>query len=145
MIRSVVPTVGDYMSVTTETVAPDTAIDEALAMMRRTGHRHLPVRRLGEVLGIVSERDLLAAKGERQAGERCLVIDAMTPFPCEVAPDTPVAEAAATMAKGKFGAVLVMRNARLVGLFTTTDALRALADLAGVVATLAPEEERRPS
>ncbi len=42
-----------------------------------------------------------------------------------VAADTPVAEVAATMSKGRFGSVLVMDGSWLVGIFTERDVLRA--------------------
>jgi CBS domain-containing protein len=44
-----------------------------------------------------------------------------------VAPDSPVAEAAAAMAKGHFGSAVVMQGQILVGIFTERDVLRAAA------------------
>jgi acetoin utilization protein AcuB len=44
-----------------------------------------------------------------------------------VAPDSPVAEAAAAMVKGRFGSAVVMQAQVLVGIFTERDILRATA------------------
>ncbi|MGH2394540.1 MAG: CBS domain-containing protein, partial [Candidatus Limnocylindria bacterium] len=44
-----------------------------------------------------------------------------------VAPDSPVAQAAAAMVKGRFGSAVVMQGQILVGIFTERDVLRAAA------------------
>lgn len=44
-----------------------------------------------------------------------------------VAPDTPVAEAAAAMVKRRFGSAVVMQDRILVGIFSERDVLRAAA------------------
>src|SRR4051812_15820680 len=114
-----VATVAQYMTPNPETIAPDALASEARRMMRALSVRHLPVRRLGEIIGIVSERDLdaLDARLDEADRARALVDDAMTPFPYEVSPETPLEHAAAMMQKGKYGAALVMQHGRLVGLF----------------------------
>jgi CBS domain-containing protein len=57
------------------------------------------------------------------------VEDAMTDAVYGVAPETPLEEVAATMAAHKYGAALVLgERGRVVGVFTTVDALHALAD-----------------
>lgn len=53
--------------------------------------------------------------------------DVMTPDPVATAPDASIAEAAATMVRGRFGSVLVMASGNLVGIFTERDVLRAAA------------------
>jgi CBS domain-containing protein len=44
-----------------------------------------------------------------------------------VAPESPVAEAARAMVKGRFGSAVVMQGPMLVGIFTERDVLRAAA------------------
>jgi CBS domain-containing protein len=44
-----------------------------------------------------------------------------------VSPDSPVAEAAAAMVKGRFGSAVVMEGQTLVGIFSERDVLRAAA------------------
>jgi acetoin utilization protein AcuB len=50
--------------------------------------------------------------------------------PYTVAPDAPLEEVATRMADRKLGSALVVDRGSVVGLFTTVDALRALAVLA---------------
>ncbi len=49
----------DIMSKPLITVRPDTPLSEALAIMRRNGIRRLPVVEKGELVGIVTEKDII--------------------------------------------------------------------------------------
>jgi CBS domain-containing protein len=49
-----------YMTPDPVTVTPDTEMSEAADLMLRLGVRHLPVEEAGEVVGMVSARDLMA-------------------------------------------------------------------------------------
>jgi CBS domain-containing protein len=53
--------------------------------------------------------------------------DIMTREVFATSPDTPVAEVAKSMVKGRFGSALVTQSSMLVGIFTERDALRAAA------------------
>lgn len=56
--------VGDWMTPAPDTFAPSVDVDEAAAWILETGYRHMPVMDNGELLGIVSIRDLLWAMVE---------------------------------------------------------------------------------
>jgi acetoin utilization protein AcuB len=123
------PPVGDYMSRTPHSIGSDQPLSLARDMMRKHRIRHLPVLRGGELVGIVTERDVAwLALLHEEGRERTLVEDAMTPFPYVTAPETPLREVALTMSAGKFGATIVAERNKVVGVFTTTDAMRALAE-----------------
>jgi acetoin utilization protein AcuB len=49
--------------------------------------------------------------------------------PYQVAPETPINEVANTMAKERLGSAVVVKNGRVVGIFTTVDACRCLAEV----------------
>jgi CBS domain-containing protein len=51
--------VGDWMTADPETIEPDDTTDHAATLMMHGGFRHLPVVERGEVVGIVSIRDLM--------------------------------------------------------------------------------------
>jgi CBS domain-containing protein len=51
--------VGDYMTRNPETIEPDETTQHAAVLMIHGGFRHLPVVERGEVVGIVSIRDLM--------------------------------------------------------------------------------------
>jgi len=59
----------DWMAEAPDTFSPDTDVEEAARWLLEVGYRHMPVMSGGELLGIVSIRDILwAVLGER-AGE----------------------------------------------------------------------------
>jgi CBS domain-containing protein len=125
-------TVSEFMTASPLTIEWDRRLSEAIQVMREHGIRHLPVTRRGELCGIVSERDLhfIRTIAKVDCDVAC-VDDALTPDPFVVRPDAPIDEVAEAMAAHKFGAAIVWEEGRgVVGLFTTIDALWALAELA---------------
>ena len=116
-----------WMTPCPQTIARDATIAEARAGMRQLDVRHLPVVDSGGLVGIVSERDLSFA--ERFADPRTTAVgDVMTKDPYVTFPYTPLSDVAHAMASLKYGAAIVIDRGSVVGVFTTTDALRALAE-----------------
>ena len=102
------------------------SVAKAHALFTQHGIRHLPVIDDDMLVGLISERDVQVA--ELFAGTRELSIESvMAPDPWVTAPFTPLAEVAAEMTKRREDAVVVVDAGRVVGLFTSVDALRAIA------------------
>ncbi|AKV01037.1 CBS domain protein [Labilithrix luteola] len=121
-------TMNDVMTAQPVTVGRDQPLAVAHAMMREHGCRHLPVLEHGDLVGVVSQRDLYFL--ETIAGvdmDTDRVDDAMSSDAYAVTPDAPVQEVAAEMAAHKYGCAVVMERGRVAGIFTATDALRVLA------------------
>lgn len=53
--------VADWMAEAPDTFSPDVDVDEAAAWLLEVGYRHMPVMDDGELLGIVSIRDIMWA------------------------------------------------------------------------------------
>ncbi len=116
-----------YMTPMPVVVRSDRTLAEAHQLMREHGVRHLPVVDDGRLVGIVSQRDLYlleTLRGVDVASET--VAEAMTPDPYTTSPDAPLDEVAREMAEHKYGSAVVVDAGRVVGVFTTVDALRAL-------------------
>jgi len=94
--------------------------------MHEHGVRHLPIVRGARLAGVLSDRDLR----KDHASTTC-VQDVMTLNPASISPDASVDEAAVIMEKHKFSALPVVEKARVVGILTTTDVLRAFVALSG--------------
>jgi acetoin utilization protein AcuB len=100
--------------------------------MRERGIRHLPVLDAGRLVGVVSQRDLYLAESlEGVDPTTDTVREAMCGEPYAVPPGAPLEEVAATMAERRLGSAIVVDRGAVIGVFTTVDALRALASLAG--------------
>jgi acetoin utilization protein AcuB len=121
------PTVAEYMTRGPYAIEPRASLSKAVRTMRINGVRHLPVVDEGELVGIVSERDVDLTRAVAQADPADLTVEeAMTPNPYVVPPEAPLNDVARAMAKRKIGSAVVVQHERLVGVFTTTDALHAL-------------------
>jgi CBS domain-containing protein len=115
------------------TVAGDTSVDDALQIMDDHDIRHLPVLEGDKLVGIVSDRDLLAAVGwipaagpaevaERQRqGRPSLVRELMhTALETSGPQDTVVTAAVEFIVRG-IGCLPVLEEGRLVGIVTEMD------------------------
>lgn len=60
---------GDIMTRTVKTVTPETTINAAMELMDRGYFRHLPVLDNGSLVGIISVRDVVRARIEREVEE----------------------------------------------------------------------------
>jgi acetoin utilization protein AcuB len=126
------PTVGDYMSKSPHSIGLEQTLEHAHHLMREHHIRHLPVLSGGRLAGILSDRDLAFIEALRDVDPRKVKVEeAMTSLPYAVTPDTPLARVARDMAEHRYGSAVVMEGSHVVGVFTTTDALRALADALG--------------
>jgi acetoin utilization protein AcuB len=119
-----------YMTTVIVVVSPDQPLSEAIRLMRLHEVRHLPVVLRGELRGVLSQRDVYRLQSLDQFDPASvLVSEAMTSDPYTVEPEEPVDRVAREMVKRRIGTALVSHGPRLMGLFTATDALLALAAL----------------
>jgi acetoin utilization protein AcuB len=126
------PQVVAFMTPFPYSIDVDAPLTEAHALMRKHRFRHLPVTSGQAIVGILTDRDIKLVLGPDFANpdERELrVRDAYVERPCMVPASTPVAIVARTMAENRIGSAIVTKNDKLVGIFTVTDACRALAEL----------------
>lgn len=124
------PTLRQYMTLAPKTVSFDQTLEQASDYMRKLHVRHLPVMRGGKPVGVISDRDIFLVLTFRdQEALSSKVGEAYTPDPYLASPDASLADVATQMMSHKYGSVLVMENDKLIGIFTSLDALRALADV----------------
>jgi len=119
----------NYMTEYPTIASPRMTVTEASEYMQKCGFRHLPIVDKGEVLGIVSDRNLKQA--ELLADAMTLVVaDVMTPKPYCVRVGTPLAQVARHMARERIGSAIILNSfQKVVGIFTTTDAMQVLANI----------------
>ena len=131
--------VGAIMTNQPVTVGRQESLTTAHRLMRSHDIRHLPVLEHGDLVGIVSQRDLLFLETIRGIDvDKDLVEDAMTTDTYAVSPDTPVATVAREMARKRYGCAVIMERGRVAGIFTATDALRIVAAVVPTAAAPAP-------
>jgi CBS domain-containing protein len=130
MSRRHLPQILAYMTPFPFSIEVDAPLAEAHAFMRERHIRHLPVTDRGELAGILTDRDIKLALGPDLGSppERELAVrDVYQPDSFVVDAGAALEEVATTMAERHVGSALVTRGGKLVGIFTATDACRALA------------------
>ena len=123
------PSVAGHMTLLPITVAPSVSVAEANRRMHQAGVRHLPVLERGRLVGVLSARDIaLIQTLPGVVAEDVPVADAMSTDVAEVTPETSLARAVEIMSERKIGSIIATEKGRVLGILTTIDALRALAE-----------------
>lgn len=119
-----------YMSEAPRTIDVNDSVAHAHAMMRDGRFRHLPVTEGGKLVGVVSDGDLLFCETVISGdAAKIAVRDAMRPHPYTVAPEVPLDEVVDEMSRRKIGSTIAIKDGEIVGIFTSIDAQKALADV----------------
>jgi len=123
-------TIKHFMTPSPHTIDRRQTMTSAHVLMREHRIRHLPVMENGRIIGVVTERDLhLMETLPDVLPDEIFVEDAMTPDPYTVSPEALVGDVATTMANNNFGCAVVVEHGLPCGIFTTVDALYALAQM----------------
>ena len=120
-------TMADVMTPQPLTIGRDQKLVTAHKMMAENGIRHLPVLEHGDLVGIVSQRDLYFVEtiaGVDKFADK--VEDAMTTDTRSFGPDMLVSDVAREMYVNKLGCAVIVERDRVIGIFTAMDALRIL-------------------
>lgn len=113
-------------------VNTETPLFEAQRLMEIHKVRHLPVLQSTQLIGILSDRDLLRAERDIAAGRRPEngpIGTAMTPIPVTATAGATISHLAGLMIEWRIDSVpIVDLRGDLVGLVTSTDLLELLRD-----------------
>jgi acetoin utilization protein AcuB len=111
-------------------VGPNEPLGNARRLMEKYAVRDLPVRAEGKLVGLLSERDLRLVWSLMHPPPEALTVEhAMVTDPYAVTADTPLDEVVREMAGRHVDAAVVLDGGRIVGVFTSADAMQALADV----------------
>jgi acetoin utilization protein AcuB len=112
-------------------IAPDAPVAEAKAMMDQHGIRHLAVKKGRALVGTLCEREVAIALKTGPAPGRTVGDVAGEAYVVDLL--TPADEVLRAMADRRLEAALVVKEGRLAGIFTATDACRTYAELLGTL------------
>lgn len=122
------------------TIRADDLVDAAIALMEEHDIHHLPVvGESGSVVGIVSDRDVLAGAGWLSTRERIDAHDGSVVGPRKISemmsapvqtlsPDDPVEKGAQLLFRERFGAIPLVADDVLVGIVSESDVLKCYLD-----------------
>jgi acetoin utilization protein AcuB len=122
-------TVADRMTKTPHLIGAEQSMKTAHDLMRTHEIRHLPVLHGGKLIGLLSLRDLHLVETLPDVDpETVRVEEAMTQDVYAVEPKTPLKHVVKEMVARKLGSAVVVEGTKVVGVFTTIDALDLLAE-----------------
>ncbi|MFT4767700.1 MAG: CBS domain-containing membrane protein [Glaciecola sp.] len=143
--------VAEVMTAQPYTLRPDDSLTKAASLMREHHIRHIPiVSNDGNVIGMVSHRDLLAASDSRLVHEDMLAggkenyvaLSAVMSSPVQtVNEDAELRSVAGFLRKQRLGCLPVMRDDELVGIITDSDFLEVAIVLMEQLEMVEPEDD----
>lgn len=110
------------------TVSPDDLLIQARLKIQKGNFRQLPVVADGQLVGIITDRDMREHAGYL---DRTEVKAVMSRKPLSVTPAMTLEAAAQLLLKHKIGGLPVVENVRVVGIITRSDVLQAFLDVMG--------------
>lgn len=131
--------VKDYMSNNVVTASPDMSIVDATRTMIKKGFRRIPIVKENVLLGIITASDVMRYLGSGDIFQKLITGDVKDAFDVPVKSlilrdiiwtrsNIDIGEAAGLMLDNKVGALPIIDNGELCGIFTERDIIRALAD-----------------
>ncbi len=141
-------TVKEVMSVRVRTLGPQNSLADAGQLMAKSGIHHIPiVDDAGQLVGLVSHRDMLAASesslkndGTSQNAADVLIEEFMTRGVTTVDGRANLREAALFLQKHKYGCLPVVTDGKLKGIITDSDFVAVAIDLLEQAEETEPEE-----
>lgn len=124
-----IPAMKSVMTPFPYTIGIDDSLAGAAEMMREHGFRHLPVIEGSKLVGVLSERRVREAIERTRHSEeapRVRDVEALEAYVVDL--DAQLDNVALAMADRHLDSALVVKNDRLVGIFTSTDACRCLGE-----------------
>ena len=119
--------VGDVMTRKTVTLSPHHGFAEAVSLMADRHFRHIVVVDTGgQILGVISDRDILRALARSNNWQKKDVSQIMTRDPVTVKRETPLSAAVAKIVAKRINCLPVLDDeGKVCGILTSTDLLKA--------------------
>lgn len=125
-----IPHIDRHMTTSPHSIGREQKLSQAHKLMREHAIRHLPVLHAGKLVGVLSDRDLHLIETLRDVDpDKVLIDEAMSTTVYAVSPKTPLDEVVREMAQHKYGCAVVVDKGKVVGVFTTIDAMRVFAEM----------------
>lgn len=123
------PSIDRYMTREPYSVASTDTLARVRHLMLVHGIRHLPVIDGGRLVGVVTDRDVVAIESVPGIDLAHVEVARVMSRPIQVWGETPLDEVSELMTKRKADCVVVQGGHGVAGIFTASDAISALTDL----------------
>jgi len=127
-------TIDELMTTDLYVLGRDACLIDIQELMRKKNIRHIPIVDAGELLGIVSHRDLMAAtpissEHYRKVYSETMALDIMHSGVETVTPTSSARNAALMLERHKIGCLPVVKKKKLVGIVTSSDFIAVAVNL----------------
>lgn len=122
------PTLKSAMTPFPHSVEVTAPLQEARDLMRAHDFHHLPVTEAHRLIGVISERDIMAALGRGGDAAKLTVREVYVADAYVVDLEEPIEDVLLTMAERHIGSAIVTRKGRLAGVFTSMDVCRSFGE-----------------
>lgn len=124
------PLVKEFMTTMPVRVDESATLRTVLRLMERYNIRHVVVTDENKLKGVLSEREVKAIVAAGHVNVETAPIAPLVVEPAyQVAAEAPLLEVCKVMHREKFGSAVVVSDEKIVGIFTSIDALKVLTDL----------------
>jgi acetoin utilization protein AcuB len=123
--RMLMPPVSRYMTASVDVVGPHDQLATARTLMAKRGVHHVPVMEAGALVGILSDRDVNPIHPLHDVR----VAETMTEPVVTAERETPIDQVIQLMERHRCSSIVIVGREGVEGIFTVTDALRALGDV----------------
>ncbi len=125
-----IPTIQKFMTCNPVFIDGLATINEAQKLMKEKHIRHLPVMLEDQVWGVITDRDIKMASSFIKINLQDTLVKDVAHSPAYVVQaQTPLDAVSEEMASKHYGCAIIEDNRKLVGIFTTVDACRAIGDI----------------
>jgi CBS domain-containing protein len=118
--------VSEAMGGPVDTCAADATISQVAKRMSDEDHGALPVTSNGELIGIITERDIMRVVANHADPDETKVREVMTPDPDFLAPDVSIEDAASWMLAAGYRHLPVVDKGKVLGMVSVKDVMWAL-------------------
>jgi CBS domain-containing protein len=119
--------VADFMTPDPHAIELHHSLAEAERRMKELRVRQLPVLYQGTLRGTISERDVALVRSLELDPREVGIAETLTFEPYTVSAEAPLGRVVRAMAAHRYGCAVVLQDGKVRGIFTATDAMRALA------------------
>ncbi len=137
-------TAADVMTASPRSCTPYSTVLEAVMIFRDAECGAVPIVKDGKPVGVLTDRDVALALSEYPDLPGRAVADIMSKDPITIAPDAPLSEVEAKIARNAVRRILVVdRSGALVGIIAWADLVRAGSNVADLGRTVTDVVESR--
>lgn len=123
------PQIDRYMTREPYSIASTETLARARTLMHAHQIRHLPVIDGDRLVGVISDRELVAVEGIPGIDLAHIEVARLMNVPVQVWGETPLDEVGELMTERRADCVVVQGGHGVAGIFTASDAISALTDL----------------